>query len=460
MTRGTRKAIWWCGIVVFLSLGSPGANAQDQARGGKEAASRDEKVDGYLEWHIGECVVADGQKVCPAPGCKFKGGDKTKDLGAAALGSELKAKGKRLDDGTLLAREIETKANGEGLFEGDIRSVTNAAETRARQSGRFWEDAEQTKSVGALHESGPQVERVRRIVDSLLPPYLHPEGIRIYVIENKEWNAFAMGNYSIYVFTGLLEAMDDDEVAIVVGHELVHASHEHSRKQFKRDMWVQLAALGVIAASSKIEDDKKRQVLQLATGLAAIAYKNGYGRGMEDQADRVGLRYAYEAGYDITKGPRLWQRFADKYGEGDKITNFFFSDHSQSAARATKLEREIAFNYPDGPKTAGPAGAVRRPVSSGEGTVATQRPPSSASGSAQALVTAPRSVPPPAAASRRAQSAPASSNVEIEPGMTVEQVKKLLGEPTGIVRFGDKARWTYPDLTVVFEKGKVADVMF
>ena len=68
---------------------------------------------------------------------------------------------------------------------------------------------------------------------------------------------------------------------------------------------------------------------------------------MEDQADRVGLRYAYEAGYDITKGPRLWSRFAKKYGEGNKVANFFFGDHSLSSARATKLEKEIAYNYPE-----------------------------------------------------------------------------------------------------------------
>ena len=182
------------------------------------------------------------------------------------------------------------------------------------------------------------------------------------MIENKEWNAFAMGNYSIYVFTGLLDDMDDDEVAIVLGHELVHASHEHSRKQFKRDMWVQLLALGALGATSTIDDDTKQAVVGLAVLAGTSACTSGYGRGMEDQADRVGLRYAYEAGYDITKGPRLWNRFAKKYGEGNKVANFFFRDHSQSAARATKLEKEIAFNYPDGPEAGrpGPAGAARR----------------------------------------------------------------------------------------------------
>ena len=184
------------------------------------------------------------------------------------------------------------------------------------------------------------------------------------MIENKEWNAFAMGNYSIYVFTGLLNDMDDDEVAIVLGHELVHASHEHTRKEFKRAMWVQLAAPGSSAPLRRSTTTRSASFAQLVTGLAATAYTSGYSRSMEDQADRVGLRYAYEAGYDITKGPRLWNRFAKKYGEGNKVTNFFFSDHSQSAARATKLEKEIAFNYPEGPKPDGPVrmARARRPL--------------------------------------------------------------------------------------------------
>jgi hypothetical protein len=52
----------------------------------------------------------------------------------------------------------------------------------------------------------------------------------------------------------------------------------------------------------------------------------------------------------VGKGPRLWSRFARKYGEGNKVVNFFFADHSQSASRATKLEKEIAFNHTGDPK--------------------------------------------------------------------------------------------------------------
>jgi len=362
MTRGIRLTL----LAMAVGLGPAALLAQDEAE-----KSRGEKVDGYAEWRLGDCLIADAQRVCPAPGLKFKGEGEAKSFATVPPGYELKAKGTRRADGTLLAREVEAKPNGKAMFEGEIRSATDQAEAQARAKGRFTQgEGRKETSVGRLIESGPQVDRVRRIVDTLLPPYLHPEDVRIYVIDNKEWNAFAMGNYSIYVFTGLLDDMDDDEVAIVLGHELVHATHEHSRRQFKKDMFIQLGLLGVLGATSTIDDDTKQAIVGLIAVAGASALQNGYGRGMEDQADRVGLRYAYEAGYDITKGPRLWNRFAKKYGEGNKVVNFFFADHSQSAARATKLEKEIAYNYPDGPKADGPARQARRDSPPSSPTVA------------------------------------------------------------------------------------------
>jgi predicted Zn-dependent protease len=285
--------------------------------------------------------------------------------------------------------------------------------------------------------------------------------VRIYVIENKEWNAFAMGNYSIYVFTGFLADMDDDEVAIVLGHELVHATHEHSRRQMKRDMIVQLATAGLLGATSTIDDDKKQFVAGLVVLAASSAYASGYGRSMEDQADRVGLRYAYEAGYDITKGPRLWNRFAKKYGEGNKAANFFFGDHSLSAARATKLEKEIAFNYPDGPKPDGPPRNARgtAPAPAPATTVAQAPASVTVPTGAQALA-APGSAPARPVVTVTAVPAGPTDRTEIKQGMSPADVRRALGEPQAEVVFGARTRWTYPDLTIVFEAGKVVDVRF
>jgi Zn-dependent protease with chaperone function len=426
-------------------LAAPGLRAQDEAGG------RGDKVDGYVEWRAGGCLIADAQRVCPAPRLKLKGQGEARSFDSIPLGYEFKAKGKRQRDGSLLAQEAEAKPNGSAMFEGEVRSATDQAEAQARESGRF---GDPKAPVGKLVESGPQVERVRRIVDNLLPPYLPAESVRVYVIENKEWNALAMGNYSIYVFSGLLEDMDDDEVAIVLGHELVHATHEHSRKQFKKDIWVQIAMLGALGAASTIDSDTQQALARLAVIAASSAWKNGYGRGMEDQADRVGLRYAYEAGYDITKGPRLWNRFARKYGEGNKALNFFFSDHSLAAARATKLEKEIAYNYPDGPKPDGPARAGAAADAAADSVASV---PVAVPAGAQALAATPATAAAPAATGA---TRPLAKRTEIEPGMTPDEVRRALGEPEAEVVFGEKKRWSYPGLTVVFVKGKVTDVQF
>ena len=394
------------------------------------SAGGNETLEGYAEFYVDACLIVDGQKVCPAPDLDFEGKGAAWSFATIPLGYEVKVKkGTRLADGTVLARRLDAQPNGEAMFEAQVRAATDQMEARIRRAGRFSEgQGRRARSVGELLETGPRVDRVRRIVDSLLPDYLAPSDVRVYVIENDEWNAFAMGNYSIYVFSGLLDDMDDHEVAIVLGHELVHATHEHSRKQAKKGMWIQLAALGALGATSTIDQGSSRALAETAAGLAASAWSNGYGREMEDQADRVGLRYAYEAGYDITRGPQLWSRFAKKYGEGSASLNFFFSDHSQAAKRAAHLEREIALNYPDGPKPDGPP-----------------HPPN-------ASAPAPASTPedPPESAGPR----PA----EVRQGMTPDEVRRLLGEPDSALVFGERLRWAYPDRTVIFEDGRVTEV--
>jgi Zn-dependent protease with chaperone function len=434
----------WALLVLGLVAGPAGA----------EQKAKEEKAEGYLEFREGDVLVVDGQRVKASAATKYKGKDEAKDLASIPLGYEVKAKGTRGPGGVLQAVEIEAKKNGSALFEKDVKTITDQAESQYRAAGRFFQQAADGKeqTIGQMYDSGPKVERVRRIVDKLLPPYMDPSQVRVYVIENKEWNAFAMGNYSIYVFSGIMDDLDDDELAIVLGHEITHATHEHTRKQFKKAMWIQLAAAGVAAAAEEIDDKNKRAVAGLLVMFGASAWRSGYGRDLEDQADRVGLRYAYEAGYDITKGPRLWQRFAKKYGETNKVSNFFFGDHSLSSARAVNLERQIALNYPDGAKAGGVrAAAPSHVATSAQPAPAPMAPPRQ--GNANALAAPAPAVPAPAA--------PAGTRKEIRPGMSASEVRALFGKPAEEVVFGAKSRWTYPNgLAVVFEGGKVVEVKF
>lgn len=335
----TRRILFPLLFALAFLLPLPAAAQKEPAR---------ESLDGYAEWRRGDLLIVDGQRVRLSAAGKFKGHDDVKAFAQVRLGDEVRVRGRRAADGVLIADEVEAKSNGNALFESDLKSAFDGMEQKYLAERRMYEDGENGKKVdmGRLYTSGPEVDRVRRIFERLRPAYLQGRDFRVYVVDNKEWNAMAAPNDSIYVFTGLLRDMDDDEVAIVLGHELAHATHEHSRKSFKKAMLIQLAALGVAAITEETVDDKnKRAVLQVATMLGATAWTNGYGRSHEDQADRVGLRYAAEGGYDVRKGPALWNRFAAKYGDSSKVANFFFGDHSVAQDRARNLTREIRLNY-------------------------------------------------------------------------------------------------------------------
>jgi Zn-dependent protease with chaperone function len=306
------------------------------------------EISGYAEWRSDGVLVVDGQRVVEAEGARFEGKGRARRFQGIPLGYEVKVEGTRLADGTVLGRKIEAKPNGSAFSEGAIRAGADAMEGEFQRRGRVAEyDAHGNPlwDYGELLEEGPEVERVRNIARRLTPPYLDREDVRVYVVENEEWNAMAAPNGSIYVFHGLLQDLDDDEVAIVLGHELAHATHEHSRRAYKKSIFISLLGWGATAAADSIDHDGGRLATKVGIYAGTLAWMNGYGRSAEDQADRVGLRYAYEAGYDVSKGPGLWNRFAQKHRGLPKALNFFLGSHSVAKDRARNLEEEIRYNY-------------------------------------------------------------------------------------------------------------------
>jgi len=402
---------------------------------GAAAGAEEVSLDGYLEWREGTRLIVDGQSVEPLPDASFRGAGRARAVATIPVGYECKVEGERRPDGVIAARKIEAKPNGDALFEGEIRAASDEAEALWRRAGHIveYDDNGAVENVGRLLESGPEAERVRTIVAALRPPYLGEE-VRVYVVENEEWNAMAMGNYSIYVFTGLLRDLDDDEVAIVLGHELVHATHEHARRHFKKDFWIQLGALAASSVAEEVIDhDVAREATKLVSALFAVAWSSGYGRRLEDQADRVGLRYAYEAGYDVRKAPHLWERFAEKYGQPGRVANFFFGDHSLASQRAEHLRLELLANYAAGPRTGD-----------------TPRRTAEARSAADAIAAPETPEPDWESAMRTA----------LRLGMTADEIRALLGDPEEIVAFANTERWSYPELGLILEEGRLRDVRF
>jgi Zn-dependent protease with chaperone function len=315
-------------------------------------SSKTEKITGYAEFRTGDTLIVEAQRIVAGQGAKVSG-PKISDLNSIPLGYEVKLEGKRDPAGILIASRVEAKPNGTDKTEKEILAASDEAEKAWVDQKMMFEpgDSGKMNKIGDLLESGPYVDRVRKITDRLRPSYVPAKALRVRVVHTDQWNASAMANGSIWVFSGLMDAMDDDEMAIILGHELTHYTHEHIRRSQSKSGFAQILGTGAGAGTSLIKNKTIQQGAALGGQLGLSALMTGYSRDFEDQADRVGLRYVYQAGYDPTKGAGLWKKFKDKYGETDKITNFFTGDHSRPTERIKNIKRQIQLNYSTPPAT-------------------------------------------------------------------------------------------------------------
>ena len=331
-----RQAVAAClaaGLATLSPVGRPPVHSADQS----------EKISGYAEFKRGDTVMVDGQRVVATPATRVSGAKTLKDI---PLGYEVKVKGSRDKSGALIAAQVDTRPNGTDGTEQEIIAASNQAEDTWVKHKMMFEPADSGKiiKIGEILESGPYVDRARKIIDKLRPSYVPASALRVRAVKTDQWNASAMANGAIWVYTGLMDAMSDEEMAIVLGHELTHYTHEHVRRQQSKGTLAQILGVGASIALTQISNPTAQQVAAFGGQLGLSALMSGYSREFEDQADRVGLRYIYEAGFDPTKGPGLWEKFKQKYGEEDKLTNFFTGDHSRPTERIRNIQRQIQLN--------------------------------------------------------------------------------------------------------------------
>jgi predicted Zn-dependent protease len=192
---------------------------------------------------------------------------------------------------------------------------------------------------GALNTDPAMTQRVRAIARRIEPqtavfradaPNWKWE---VNVIASNELNAFCMPGGKIAFYSGLITRLNlsDDEIAIVMGHEISHALREHSREQVSQALAAQ-TAIGVGAA-----------LLGFGGGSADIAntaYESliatKFSRVDEAEADRIGLELTARAGYNPRAGVTLWQKMM-KSSTGGRPPEFL-SSHPAEANRIQQIE--------------------------------------------------------------------------------------------------------------------------
>jgi len=209
-----------------------------------------------------------------------------------------------------VAREPE-----EGVKVGNpsfLRKLVSAERIEKAGSLQFGQLKTQAAAKRALLPADhPQTERLRRIFRDLLPhagkwnPRAKDWRWDVVTLASRNINAFCLPGGKIVFFTGILDRLrlTDDEVAMIMGHEIAHALREHARERAAKTTLTNVTGriVGLLIFG------QGGDVLG-AAGSNLLTLK--FSRDDEREADLVGMELAARGGYDPAAGITLWEKMS------------------------------------------------------------------------------------------------------------------------------------------------------
>jgi predicted Zn-dependent protease len=193
----------------------------------------------------------------------------------------------------------------------------------------------------ALNTDRLQVERLRAIARNLIPPSARfNEDARrwrweVNLVSSRSVNAFCMPGGKIAFYTGIITALQltDDEVAVIMGHEIAHALLEHGRARMSEQV-LKNVGIGVAAMVFNL-GHASASVLSQAADLAVSL---PFSRQHETEADLVGMELAARAGYDPRAAANVWRKMSKLGGNQPPQ---FLSTHPGHASRIKDIEANL-----------------------------------------------------------------------------------------------------------------------
>jgi len=145
-------------------------------------------------------------------------------------------------------------------------------------------------------------------------------------------NAWALPGGKIAFYTGIFpEAKNENGLAAIMGHEVVHALARHGAERTSTNSAAQVG-LSVITIALGMGPVGG----QLASQAVGIGVLLPFSRSHESEADYIGLLLAAEAGYDPRESVRLWQRMAQS---SQGAPPEFLSTHPANETRISDLQK-------------------------------------------------------------------------------------------------------------------------
>lgn len=203
----------------------------------------------------------------------------------------------------------------------------------------------QNKVVPASDAQAIQVRTVGQKIANAATNYLRQHGQTKRVsgykwefntVQDATVNAWCMPGGKVVVYTGLLPVtLDEEGLAVVLGHEISHAIAGHGNERMSQQMGVMVGQVALDVALSQ-KPEQTRNIFLQSYGVGAQLGLLKYSRVHESEADHMGLIFMAMAGYNPEKAVDFWQRMNSKGGAQPPV---FLSTHPSHETRIADIKK-------------------------------------------------------------------------------------------------------------------------
>ena len=172
------------------------------------------------------------------------------------------------------------------------------------------------EKAGLVYHDDALTAYITRVGTSMLPPGPPLEHVdwKFFVFRCPAPNAMALPNGSVYVNTGLLSLLEnEDQLASAMAHEMSHVTYRHPYLGFRNYRKKSAVAsvstfVGNVAAPYGVSYGVASESIYLAAAMvpvAMIASMHGYNRELEQQADIYAYNRMIQGNYDPREMPKV-----------------------------------------------------------------------------------------------------------------------------------------------------------
>ncbi|HEX8614443.1 MAG TPA: M48 family metallopeptidase [Telluria sp.] len=230
-----------------------------------------------------------------------------------------------------------TKPGAVGITRSQLLTVP-ASEVDAMALSDFSHQNQKAKSAGRLVSKGAEYDRLARVAKRLQAqvPVFRDDAKgwkwELALIDAPMLNATCAPGGKITFYTGLIRKLKltDDEIAMVMGHEIAHALREHGRERMS-----QAKTAGSVTSIARALAPDKALHVEAASQASHYLFMLPNSRQHESEADTMGLELAARAGYDPRASVSVWEKMAAASGGSGRAE--FLSTHPSDATRIASL---------------------------------------------------------------------------------------------------------------------------